>query len=87
MVRGRSNEMSARPSGSGTSVMPVRCSKRTRRVDDDDRALAVACELRRRVWPLRQFRLRQPNDSATQVRIDGVERVDHVLGERQGNRA
>ena len=37
-------------------------------------------------WSRAQRAAAQAIDSATQVRIDGVERVDHVLGERQGNR-
>ena len=61
--------------------------ERARRIDDDDGALAVAGELRRRVWPLRQLGLRQAHDGAAEIRIDGAERVDHVLGKCQRNRS
>jgi hypothetical protein len=37
--------------------------------------------------PLRQFRLREAHYGATQIRIDLREGLDHVLWERQGDRA
>ena len=43
-----------------------------RGIDDDDGPLAVAGELRWGVWPLRQLRLRQANDRAAEIRIDGA---------------
>jgi hypothetical protein len=41
----------------------------------------------RRVWLLPELWLRQPDDGAAQIRVDRVERLDHVLGERHGDGA
>ena len=86
MLRGRSNEIERTAVGQWHERDAGALFERARRIDDDDGALAVAGELRWRVWPLRQLGLRQANDGAAEIRIDGAERVDHVLGKRQRNR-
>ena len=61
--------------------------ERPARIDDDHRVAAEGRQFRRRMRPIGQHRLREPDDGAAQIGIERGQRLEHVIGQRQRDRA